>query len=122
MEKSILKNCEKHGETKFFLRTDKEYYRCAKCASDAVSKRRRKLKQMAVEYKGGVCEKCSYNKSIWALDFHHKDPTQKDFGIAKSGHTKSWERIKKEIDKCFLLCKNCHCEVHEEICSNSPVA
>ena len=53
----------------------------------------------------------SLNKSIRALQFHHLDPTQKDFGI--SGTTKSFEKLKPELDKCVLLCANCHGEVHE---------
>lgn len=71
----------------------------------------RKTKLKAIEYKGGKCIVCGYNKSIRALQFHHLDPTQKDFGI--SGTTKSFEKLKPELDKCVLLCANCHGEVHE---------
>jgi hypothetical protein len=63
-----------------------------------------------VEYKGGKCEKCGYNKCIEALEFHHKDPTQKDFNI--SSHSYSSKRMKDEADKCLLLCANCHREEH----------
>lgn len=69
------------------------------------------LRKEAIEYKGGKCIVCGYNKSIRALQFHHLDPTQKDFGI--SGTTKSFEKLKPELDKCVLLCANCHGEVHE---------
>jgi hypothetical protein len=71
------------------------------------------LKQMAVEHKGGQCQKCGYNKCISALDFHHIEPQHKDFGISHKGLTRSWEAIKKEIDKCILVCANCHREIHE---------
>lgn len=77
-----------------------------------VSERRRKLKDMAIEYKGGKCEKCGYNKCNGALEFHHLNPEEKDFSISTSGTTKSFERIKKEIDKCILVCANCHREIH----------
>lgn len=77
-----------------------------------VSERRRKLKDMAVEYKGGKCEKCGYNKCNGALEFHHLNPEEKDFSISTYGTTKSFERIKKEIDKCILVCANCHREIH----------
>ena len=70
-----------------------------------------KTKLKAIEYKGGCCQICGYNKSIRALQFHHLDPTQKDFGI--SGGTKSFEKMKPELDKCILVCANCHCEIHE---------
>ena len=73
----------------------------------------RDVKQKALDYKGGKCETCGYNKSYWALDFHHKDPSQKDFTIA--GGNKSFETLKPELDKCSLLCKNCHAEEHERL-------
>lgn len=81
----------------------------------AVTKRRKKLKQMAVEYKGGKCAKCGYDKCNDALEFHHPDPTQKDFSISNKGRTIAWEKIRKEIDKCIMLCANCHREVHANI-------
>jgi len=115
MKKHIIKNCKKHGETNHRKRSDANYYRCMKCASEAVSKRRRNLKKQAVKYKGGKCKICDYNKSIWALTFHHLNPDEKDFAISRNGHTKSWKKIQKEIDKCVLLCHNCHTEVHHGI-------
>jgi len=83
--------------------------------SEAVQKRRRKVKEMSIEYKGGCCERCGYNKCIGALEFHHINPEEKDFGIAFKGYTRSWEKVKKELDKCILVCSNCHSEIHEEI-------
>lgn len=67
-------------------------------------------KKILVEYKGGKCEKCGYNKCIEALDFHHIDPSQKEFGISSNSY--SLERMKKEVDKCILVCANCHREIH----------
>lgn len=78
---------------------------------------RRKLKEKAVEYKGGKCEKCGYDKCIWALDFHHKNPEEKDFSISGSKILK-WEKVKKELDKCIMVCSNCHREIHYTIGSN----
>jgi predicted HNH restriction endonuclease len=80
-----------------------------------VAKRRRKIKQLALDYKGNKCSICSYNKSIRALSFHHLNPDTKEFGIASSGETRSWERVKVELDKCILVCANCHMEIHENI-------
>ena len=82
---------------------------------EAVKKRRKKLRQMARKYKGGSCELCGYSKCSRALSFHHKDPKQKSFGIAVKGLTRSWDAIRTEIDKCILLCANCHMEVHDGI-------
>ena len=70
---------------------------------------------MSVEFMGGKCSICNYNKCINALEFHHKDPTQKDFGVGTNGHTRSWKRIEKELEKCILVCSNCHREIHDEI-------
>jgi 5-methylcytosine-specific restriction endonuclease McrA len=78
----------------------------------AVQRRREKVRLMAVSYKGGRCQVCGYDRCIEALEFHHLDPTQKDFGISKKGYTRSWEKVKAEIAKCTLLCANCHREIH----------
>lgn len=77
-----------------------------------VQNRRKKLKEMAISYKGGTCQECGYHKCVYALEFHHLDPTQKDFGIGTKGYTRSWEKVKEELDKCAMLCANCHREVH----------
>ena len=76
----------------------------------AVAKRRRKIKLLAIQYKGGKCQVCGYNKYPGALDLHHIDG-QKSFGIADKGYTRSWETTKKELDKCVLVCANCHREI-----------
>lgn len=113
-ERYIIKNCKHHGEAKFILE-NRGYYRCTKCRMDAVSRKRKKLKKDLVEYKGGKCEKCGYDQCVAAMDFHHKDPKEKDFGLSSNGNTQSWEKLTKEADKCLLLCANCHRELHEEL-------
>ena len=75
---------------------------------------RKAMKRQAVKIKGGKCERCGYNRCLSALQFHHKDPTQKDFSISKSGHCHSWQQVLNEIEKCELLCANCHAEEHEK--------
>ena len=69
---------------------------------------------MAIEHAGGKCMKCGYNKYPEVLEFHHKDPSQKSFGIGQKGLTRSWQKVKAEIEKCNLLCANCHREEHVE--------
>ena len=78
-----------------------------------VKTHRQKIKIKGIEYKGGKCQRCGYKKSSWSLDFHHVNSKEKAFGIARYS-TLSWEKIKKELDKCILICKNCHGELHEE--------
>lgn len=82
---------------------------------DYYLKRQRNIKQQAVDYKGGKCIVCGYNKYLGALQFHHLDPTQKDpllYGKAVTRQGRNFEAIKPELDKCALLCANCHSEVH----------
>ena len=71
---------------------------------------RKEKKVELVNYKGGSCEICGYNKCIEALEFHHLEPNKKDFTI--SNHSYSSKRMKEEVDKCILLCSNCHREEH----------
>jgi len=71
---------------------------------------RKRTKELLVEYKGGCCEVCGYNKCLEALEFHHIDETTKEFAV--SGSTKSLESQKREADKCYMLCANCHRELH----------
>ncbi len=69
---------------------------------------------MAVEFKGGKCQMCGYNRCIEALEFHHTDASQKDFGLSDKGYTRSWIKIQAEIEKCVLVCANCHRELHAQ--------
>ena len=78
---TIEKECSKHGLTKFSS-SKSTRPRCSKCLVESVTKRRRKIKVMAVAYLGGQCQVCGYNKCVGALDFHHKDPLEKDLELA----------------------------------------
>jgi len=79
----------------------------------AVIKRRKTVRQKAIEYKGGKCQLCGYNKCKEALEFHHL--SKKSFGISQKGYTRSWKKVKDELDKCILLCANCHREVENGV-------
>ena len=113
-----IRTCKYHGETEFRLETNGRW-RCKKCMSEAVQKRREVLKLKAIKYKGGKCCICGYNNCVNALEFHHMDPNEKDFGIASDGYTRSWENVKEELDKCVLLCANHHREVHAGLIDKS---
>lgn len=119
----MIKECKKHGLVKYsaYKNGNNVRYRCSKCVTDAVNKRRRKLKILALEYKGGKCIICGYSRCIRALEFHHIDSKEKDFGIGETGATRSWNEIKDELDKCILVCSNCHAEIHEGLINlNTP--
>lgn len=93
------------------LTYDEYVQKLSKNSKKVVNWRKRKKIEL-IRYKGGSCEICGYNKCISALDFHHKNPKEKDFSI--SGKSFSYERLKKEVDKCILVCSNCHAEIHEK--------
>jgi len=81
----------------------------------AVAKRRKAIKEKAIEYLGGKCFFCKYTRCHAALDFHHIDEKTKKFGLSQRGLTRSWEKTKMELDKCILICANCHRELHAGI-------
>lgn len=103
--------CKRHGLQ--IYRKSGPSFRCSQCLSEAVKRRRHKIKDMALEYKGSSCQSCGYDRCKRALEFHHIDEDLKEFGIGFKGETRSWERTKAELDKCVLLCANCHREVHD---------
>lgn len=71
-------------------------------------------KQKLIDYKGGKCERCGYDKVCPpAYDFHHPDPNKKDFSLSQK--SLGFETAKKEVDKCMLVCRNCHAELEYEI-------
>lgn len=78
-----------------------------------VAQTRRNMKKALVERKGGACERCGYNKCMDALEFHHLDPNQKEIAIGDIAKSSSnWGKIQLEVDKCILVCANCHKEIH----------
>lgn len=88
---------------------------CKKCTNEESGDRARKLKQQCVEYKGGCCEKCGYDKCNNALQFHHLNPTEKDFSISKLSTNSFNDKIRAELDKCIMVCANCHFEIHASL-------
>ncbi len=81
--------------------------------ADKIVNWRQRTKLKLIKYSGGKCEICGYSKYCPpAYDFHHKNPQEKEFSI--SGKTFALDRLKKEVDKCMLLCKNCHAELHDK--------
>jgi hypothetical protein len=69
-----------------------------------------KVNKLKVE-RGGKCECCGYEKYLGALQFHHLDPSIKEFHLGNRRGLKE-ETLRNELDKCQLLCANCHAEAH----------
>lgn len=74
--------------------------------------RRLELKLRCVQYLGGECEACGYDRCREALEFHHRNPRGKDFSISSVALRMGWDRVVSELDKCILVCANCHREIH----------
>lgn len=87
---------------------------CKSCHNKRTIDRGRKNKEAYIQYKGGKCQRCGYSKCSDALEFHHIEPTHKD---PTFDSIRYWglEKAKAELDKCLLLCSNCHREVHAEM-------
>ena len=84
----------------------------------AVSRFRKNRKRALLEYAGGMkCIKCGYDKDIPDVyEFHHKDPAKKDPSWGKmTANNHRIDTMKAEIDKCVVLCANCHRETHWEL-------
>jgi|DEB19_MinimDraft_3_1074340.scaffolds.fasta_scaffold10617_2 hypothetical protein len=71
-----------------------------------------KAKEVIQERKKEGCSICKYNRCLAALEFHHKNPNQKSFAISKAHKARSLEELINELDKCILVCSNCHKEIH----------
>lgn len=79
---------------------------------------RKRRKEDIVYVMGGCCQICKYNRAITALELHHLNPEEKEFGIGAILN-KDWELMNQEIQKCILVCANCHREIHEGLVTQS---
>lgn len=114
--RTLQMSCPRHGETVFYLDA-RGGYRCRRCRSDAVTRRRRKMKTILVEEAGGACCVCGYSRNMRALHFHHVDPGTKRLAVSAKGVSLSLESLREEAQKCVLVCSNCHAEVEDGVAS-----
>lgn len=76
------------------------------------------------DYLGGKieCSICGYTSNCFApFDFHHIDPATKEFGIHKRIDSSPFIRWKTELDKCVLVCSNCHRKIHSTRCIDATI-
>jgi DNA-binding transcriptional ArsR family regulator len=106
----VESRCQHHGLTKFILE-NRGYYRCMQCRMERVSAWRRRAKRRLLDAAGGACVLCGYDRTPVALQFHHLDPSKKEFSISREGVTRSFAELEAEAAKCALLCANCHAEI-----------
>ena len=104
--------CTKCGREYIYRR--KSGHTVERCNSCMANARCVTLKKRMVEYKGGECTCCGYNRCLRALEFHHRDPKTKKFCVS-GAHCRKWSAIEKELDKCDIVCSNCHKEIEAGI-------
>lgn len=112
--KGLEKTCLICG-IKFYPKTSMASQRacCYSCMPDGIQLTRGMFLAKIKEVRGGKCIRCGYNKCLKALEFHHIDPTKKDFTISND-HFRLIDAV-KESKKCVLICSNCHKELHDNL-------
>lgn len=108
--------CHTHGDVKHVCRVEADgskRWRCTQCEYASVKRRRYKVKARLVQMLGGSCSRCDYSKCTRALTFHHRDRESKEFSLSEKSNW-AWHRLVMEVQKCVLLCSNCHMEIEEE--------
>lgn len=111
---SRCKDCKKKANSLHYKENKSKYL-----ANNAEFKAKRTADLGAIKEDKG-CLVCG-ERHACCLDSHHLNPNEKEFGIASS-YTLSWERLMTEIDKCVVLCKNCHAKVHAGIIDISRIS
>lgn len=103
--------CPTTGEENFYKSAK---YQCKACWNKRmVDAGKEKVAAVKLEY-GGKCSRCGYDKCLDALHFHHVDPTQKEFSLGQRRGL-NIDDLRKELDKCIIVCSNCHVEIHAEM-------
>jgi hypothetical protein len=108
-------------KTEYYKNGSKSRGYCKKCLCKYHQDRLRRVKVKMVLYKGGCCERCNLrleDSHYSVFDFHHLNPLTKDINF-NGIKSQKWEKIKNEIDKCKLLCSNCHRITHAELSNSS---
>lgn len=104
------KTCDKEGEEHFYK---SQGWYCKSCWNKRTSKRTKDNVKIIKEEFGGKCSVCGYDKCMDALQFHHLDPAEKEFSLSTMRQA-NLDKIRKEMEKCILVCANCHYEIHEK--------
>jgi len=90
------------------------HHYCRPCLYAYQQERGKARKKKVIELMGGKCVRCGYFRNYAALEFHHLDPSKKEINIAGNGIKGSWKRLMAELQKCILICSNCHREEHHQ--------
>lgn len=116
IEQSAKGLCKKHYRNHKVMKNPIVY----KAIEDVRTERARQNKIIIVKMLGGCCSLCGYNRNYAALEFHHREPSEKEFEPKSLMRKKDINIIMKEIGKCILVCKNCHTEIHHPNTATLP--
>lgn len=110
-----MKVCTKCGKEKsieeFYKNGNRMQSTCKDCFKESIRNTYLEKTERVNQYKESIgCEKCG-ERRVHLLDFHHKDKSQKDFNISDKTRM-CFEKLMEEINKCFILCSNCHRDFH----------
>lgn len=114
-----INSSENDGKTRYCKECTKRVGRATSSKrSSYIKTNREDRKTELVNILGGKCMRCGYDEFMAGLDFHHVAHHSKRFNIAKmlsETTTKTADRteLMKELDKCALLCSNCHKSINE---------
>lgn len=98
--------------TAFYVKAGRQTHSyCKDCVNEQTLERQRARKDEAIKLLGGKCQICGGVFHPAVYDFHHKDPDEKDFSFGH-GRNLSMEKLKIELEKCILVCANCHRTLH----------
>jgi hypothetical protein len=114
----VCDSCEEEYE---YDPQNRGHDRRTKCGTCRYREKRDRRVAELMEYAGGECVECGYDECWHALDFHHRNPEEKEMEMNRSNITKGWDRLISEADKCDLLCSNCHRERHCDGCGGCEV-
>lgn len=105
----VCRKCGVEGKENFYASSSK--LMCKSCWGHRTYKYKKDILHELKEKRGGKCERCGYDKCYAALVWHHRDPSEKDPAYSRQ---MARSKLEAEIEKCDLLCSNCHTEVHIE--------
>jgi len=94
---------------------------CKACVKGQTVVRQRHYKQQAIDLKGGGCRACGFKAYAGALDFHHIDPSTKDMQAGRFSRKPTSYKLSKELNKCVLVCANCHRMIHAGVIECPPI-
>jgi hypothetical protein len=110
--KQSHKRYQQSEKGKTVQKTALKKYRQSEKGKNKKKELRMGYKKILIRLKQNGCSICGYNECQDALDFHHANPNDKKFNLCVDGIERKDDLIIDELNKCILLCKNCHAKIH----------